>query len=105
MRLQSVVVLACMTGTNTAAADSMRCGKWVVDETATVKELLEKCGAPADKQVTTEDVMATNANGFHYKVGTTVAEHWTYRPSRQSLPMVVNIVDGKIISIERADGR
>jgi hypothetical protein len=86
-----------------ARADSMRCDKWVVNETVSVAELIEKCGEPVSKDVATEDVMAKNATtGSLYKVGTSTTERWLYRRSSQSLPMVVTIVDGKIQSIERA---
>jgi len=86
------------------SADSMRCDKWIVNETASVAELLEKCGEPQTKDVATEDVMARNATtGASYKVGTTVKERWLYRRSNRSLPMLVTIVDGRIRSIERAE--
>jgi hypothetical protein len=87
-----------------ALADSMRCDKWVVNETASVAELIEKCGPPLSKESTTEDVMARNAaTGAVYKVGTSVTERWLYRRGTQSLPMLVTIVDGKIQSIERTE--
>jgi hypothetical protein len=87
-----------------ASADSMRCDKWVVNETVTPTELTEKCGAPTSKTLSTEDVMARNANTNRlYKVGTKVTERWLYRRGTQSLPMLVTIVDGKIQSIERAE--
>lgn len=87
-----------------AAADSMRCGRWVVDETASVAELLEKCGEPTSKEIETEDVMARNAaTGRVFKVGTSVTERWLYRRGTQLLPMRVTIVDGKIRRIERAE--
>ena len=87
-----------------ALADSMRCDKWVVNETASVAELLDKCGEPLSKERDTQDVMARNAaTGAVYKVGTMVRERWLYRRGTQSLPMLVTIVDGKIQSIERTE--
>jgi hypothetical protein len=102
----ATVALACSIGAllaGNAAADSLRCGKWIVNESVTLDELRQKCGEPRDKQVTTEDAMATNPNGARYKVGTVVRERWTYQQSERSLPMAVFIVDGKIQRIERAD--
>ena len=88
-----------------ASAESMRCDRWVVNETVSVAELLEKCGAPTSKAVATDDVIARNAaTGGMTKVGTKVTERWVYQRSPRSLPMVVTIVDGKIQSIERDDG-
>jgi hypothetical protein len=87
----------------TAPADSMRCGKWVVNETSSSAEILEKCGEPQQKDVTTEDVYAKNAIGGTSKVGVKVTERWRYQASNRVLPMLVTIVDGKVVSIQRAD--
>jgi hypothetical protein len=87
-----------------ALADSMRCDKWVVSETATVTELVEKCGEPVSKEVTTEDVVVRNTSSYGVrKIGETVIERWRYQHGTQSLPMLVTIVDGKIQSIERTE--
>jgi hypothetical protein len=86
-----------------AAADSMRCGKWVVNETASSAEILEKCGEPQKKDVTQEDVYARNTIGGTSKVGVTVKERWLYQSSNRALPMLVTIVDGKVVSIARAE--
>jgi hypothetical protein len=86
-------------------ADSMRCGNKIVSESATLAELITKCGQPQDRKVEKEDVYATNPNnGARVKTGgQTVKERWIYRPTPGTLPMAVQIVDGKIISITRAE--
>ncbi|HEY0941547.1 MAG TPA: DUF2845 domain-containing protein [Steroidobacter sp.] len=82
----------------------MRCGKWVVNESVTVDELVSKCGQPRSKDITKEDVYMTNVNGMRVKTDrVTITERWIYQPSPRSLPMVVVIVDGKIVSLTRAD--
>ncbi|HEY0686499.1 MAG TPA: DUF2845 domain-containing protein [Steroidobacter sp.] len=87
-----------------ANADSMRCGKWVVSESVTVDELVNKCGQPKSRDVTKDDVYITNANGMRVKTGNfTVTERWLYQPSPSSLPMAVVIVDGRIVSLTRVD--
>lgn len=87
-----------------ARADSMRCGKWVVNESVTIDELLNKCGPPQNKNVTKDDVWITNVNGVRVKTGgVTVTERWIYQASSRSLPMAVLIVDGKLVSLTRAD--
>ena len=87
-----------------AGADSMRCGKWVVSESVTVAELLNKCGQPRSKEVTKDDVYATNPNGLRVKTDkVTVTERWIYQPSSRALPMAVVIVDGRVVSMTRAD--
>ncbi|MGH8239348.1 MAG: DUF2845 domain-containing protein [Steroidobacteraceae bacterium] len=86
-----------------AAADSMRCGKWVVNETMTTAEILHKCGEPQNKEVSKEDVFSNNPQGFVTKRGEQVTERWYYKHSPGALTMLVKIIDGKIISIERAE--
>jgi hypothetical protein len=86
-----------------ASAESMRCGKWVVSETASTAEILEKCGEPQKKDVSHEDVYARNTLGNTNKVGVKVTERWRYQASSNVLPMLVTIVDGKVVSIERTE--
>lgn len=86
-----------------AQADSMRCGKWVVNEQASQAEILEKCGEPQRKEVREEDVYSRNPAGFTNKQGVKTTELWYYKRSTQALEMVVQIVDGKVTSIQRAD--
>jgi hypothetical protein len=84
-------------------AESMRCGKWVVSESASTAEIVEKCGEPQQKDVSNEDVVAKNASGYFHKVGVKVTERWRYQASNRALPMLVTIVDGKVVSIERTE--
>lgn len=84
-----------------ASAEPMRCGKWVVNETAGIAEILEKCGEPQKKDVSHEDVYARNTLGGKTKVGVQVTERWRYQASNRVLPMLVTIVDGQVVSIER----
>lgn len=87
-----------------ASADSMRCGKWVVNESVTLDELLSKCGQPVSREVTKDDIYITSVNGMRVKTGNvTVTERWIYQPTPGKLPMAVVIVDGKIVSLTRAD--
>ena len=86
-----------------ASAESMRCGKWVVSETSSVAEILEKCGEPQKKDISHEDVYARNALGNTNKIGVKVTERWRYQASNRVLPMLVTIVDGKVVSIERTE--
>ena len=93
-----LLFLAC-----SASAESMRCGKWVVDERATPAEIAQKCGEPQDKRITREDVLGKNALGNPIKLGVMTKEQWYYRASTRSLPMRVTVVDGKVTLIERVD--
>ena len=103
MRAHVVLALILTTPSLPAAADSMRCGKWVVSETASPAEVLEKCGEPQQKDVSTEDVLGKNALGRRIKIGVTVIERWRYQRSPGALPMLVTVVDSKVVSIERTE--
>jgi hypothetical protein len=99
-----LVCSAALAAPVVAGADSMRCGKWVISESVTVDELLNKCGEPQSREVSKDDVYMRSVNGGRVKTGKqTVTERWIYRPSARSLPMAVVIVDGKIVSLARAD--
>ena len=53
-----LICLLPLCASGAALAESMRCDKWVVNETASVAELVEKCGEPLSKESEIEDVMA-----------------------------------------------
>jgi Protein of unknown function (DUF2845) len=101
MRAAAILTFALLILPLAASAESMRCGKWVVSETASPAEVLEKCGEPQQKDVSREDVLGTNSLGNPIKLGVKVTERWRYKRSPGALPMLVTIIDGKVISIER----
>ncbi len=103
MRAPIAVVLISLGLPQAASADSMRCGKWVVSETSSSAEILEKCGEPQQKDISKEDVVARNTTGYVRKVGVKVTERWRYQRGTNTLPMLVTIVDGKVVSIERTE--
>lgn len=101
-RFAAALVLALVSGG--VYADSMRCGSKIVNESVSVDELLARCGQPQSRKTETEDVYAINPNGARVKTGgQTIKERWIYKPTPGALPMAVEIVDGKIVSIARAD--
>ena len=103
MRTTLVLISALSMLPLAASAESMRCGKWVVSETSSAAEILEKCGEPQKKDIAHEDVYARNALGNTNKIGVKVTERWRYQASNRVLPMLVTIVDGKVVSIERTE--
>lgn len=103
MRRRMIVVAAVLAAGTAQAGETIRCGRWVVDETATVGELVSKCGEPASKRLVEEDILVKNPDNTRRKVGTTVTEYWTYDRGSRSFQLLVTIVDGKIRSIERAE--
>jgi hypothetical protein len=103
MRAYSFAALLCLLLPLAATADSMRCGKWVLSETASPAEVQEKCGEPQQKDISHADVLGKNALGNPIKLGVQVTERWRYQRSTNALPMLVTIVDGKVISIARTE--
>jgi len=102
MRRRLICLLAGTLAAGAAAADTMRCGQWVINEQVNVAELLEKCGPSTDKDVKTEDVYGpSDAGPGRIKRGTTTTERWRYDRGSQLFVMVVLIVDGKVKRIER----
>jgi hypothetical protein len=81
-----------------ACDESFRCGSWLVSTQTSVAELLQKCGEPSSRQVSTEDARSHVVGGGTQKIGTTTTEIWRYDRGSK---MIVTIVDGNIQSIER----
>jgi hypothetical protein len=103
-RTRLILISAALLISGSAVADSMRCGKYIVNESATVDELLKKCGEPQSRDVSKEEQFAVNPSGARYKTGGfTIRERWIYKPSPGTLAMAVSIVDGKVTSLARAD--
>jgi hypothetical protein len=89
-------LLVMLPGTSTAD-EFFRCGSWLVSADVSVAELLEKCGKPTSREVSTVD--DNDLDGI--KVGTWTTETWRYDRGSQAAPMVVTIDNGQIRSIER----
>ena len=100
----TLVLGVALSGSGAVQADSMRCGSKIVNESATPGELIAKCGQPQQRKVEKADRYMMNQNGYRVKIdGQTVTERWIYKRSPGALPMAVEIVDGKITSITRAE--
>ncbi len=98
-----VGALALLAVCTVASGDeAMRCGSSLVTTPISLEKLLQTCGEPAAKEVSTEDIRTIGKPGAPSRaIGTTTTEKWTYRPDAHSLPMVVTIIDGKVTKIER----
>jgi hypothetical protein len=102
VRIWVGAAVAMLAGTPWMAfAESMRCGKWVVNEESTPAEIMEKCGAPLAREENTEDVFGKNPAGYRFKTGTTTIERWYYQKGPGSFRMQVTIVDGDVRHIDR----
>lgn len=101
--LAGLLLAMLVTAMPVVADESMRCGTWIVTSEATVAELVQKCGEPASKEVSTADVYAKGPQANQTrKVGVTTTERWTYDRGPQAFRMIATIVDGKLKSIDRA---
>jgi Protein of unknown function (DUF2845) len=101
MRKIVIAIVAGLVAGTANGSEPIRCGRWVVDESATVADLLNKCGEPMSKESILEDVRALGPTGAMIKVGTVVTERWIYDRGRRAAAVLVKIADGKIRSIER----
>ena len=102
MRLTAAVCALIILAPSIAACDELfRCGSWLVSSELSVAELLQKCGEPSSRRVSTEDVRTHVVGGGTEKVGTTTTEIWRYDRGSGAAAMIVTIVGGKIQSIER----
>jgi hypothetical protein len=103
MRRVALLALVLLLPVGAMADEPLRCGSWVVSLPTSVADLVKKCGEPAAKEVTTDDIRTSGRTGVASRVtGTTTTERWTYRTGSQSIPMVVTVIDGKVTKIERA---
>lgn len=97
----ALLAATCLLAAPLVSAETIRCGNLLVDETATVEELLRKCGEPDLRETHLQDVWARNPNGGTRVVGQTRTEYLTYDRGTQQKAIRVTIIDGKIRSIER----
>ena len=104
MNLKFLIITGAFTACSAEASETMRCGRWVVDNQTTVAELIAKCGQPTSKEATEEEVRSPAARGRGtFVVGKTVTERWTYERGSRAFRMVVTIVDGELKSIDRVE--
>ena len=102
-RVAAICALVTLAPNIALCDETFRCGTWVVSTPLSVPELVEKCGQPSSRQVSTQDVRAKIVGGGTEKVGTTTTEIWRYDRGTRAAPMVVTIVDGVIQSLERGE--
>ena len=74
----------------------LRCEGGLVSSQSSVSELLQKCGSPASKEITNQDVR--NERGV--VIGSARIETWRYQRGAHSPAMVAIVADGKIQSLE-----
>lgn len=98
-----IAVAALFTLPTAHADETLRCGRWLVDASASVQELLDKCGNPDEMRSEEKDIRRLGAEGRGMiKVGTTFTHYWTYKRGTQAAAFIVTIEENKIRSIKRA---
>ncbi|MBS0366593.1 MAG: DUF2845 domain-containing protein [Proteobacteria bacterium] len=105
MSAATLPILAAMIPAVALADGYFRCGQSLITSETSVTELVRKCGAPASKDVSTEDVRVAVNGPWHSgteKIGATRVEKWHYLHTDRIDGMVVTVVDGKILGIESA---
>lgn len=103
MRISTAIcaLLAVVAPAISVSDEQFRCGRSIISVESSVAELLQKCGEPSSRQVSTEDVRTRVAKGGTEKLGTTTVEIWRYDRGTSAAAMIVTVADGKIQSIER----
>ncbi|MGV6395469.1 DUF2845 domain-containing protein [Pseudomonas caspiana] len=74
---------------------SMRCNGALIDEGDLAVEVLRKCGAPAERQITPPTLAA---NG-QLKHGAVTVETWVYGPDN-GMYRNLRFIDGKLVEIK-----
>jgi hypothetical protein len=79
------------------AGELIRCSGGLVSPNISVADFLQRCGAPASKSVSTQDLR----DEYGVKVGTLTTEIWAYTGDTTAPSMTVTVVDGRVQSIEQ----
>ena|SRR5689334_14044800 len=100
-RTSVVLALAALTLATTAAhADTLRCGKYLIEEGASQAEVGSKCGAPDQEMNVTEPTYAFNREGYRYQTGTATKIVWRYQRAPGKFPAVLTFEDGVLKKLE-----
>lgn len=83
-----------------AAADSFRCGTYLIREDMPAAEIAEKCGPASSVETVEEPIMARGANGAAHQIGVASKQYWTYDRGPGSPSMRLTIEDGIAKRIE-----
>ncbi|KAF1069999.1 MAG: hypothetical protein GAK45_00939 [Pseudomonas citronellolis] len=81
-----------------AQADSMRCGSHLISEGQTVDDVINVCGAPAQREVQEPTKGHIGSGGQRIDAGHEI-QNWTYPPQNGAY-QTLKFIDGKLIKIE-----
>jgi hypothetical protein len=95
--ISTIGVLLAAVPSICSSGDLIRCGSGLVSTEISATELLNRCGEPSSRAVSTQDLR----DEYGVKVGTLTTESWRYDGDTKAPRMTVTIVDGQIQSIER----
>lgn len=102
--MRPVVVLATtvilVVASQSAIADTLRCGSSLIEVGSSEADVLAKCGQPTSKATITEPVWARAVNGNLYQSGTTQSQIWRYDRGPRQFPAILKITDGVLQSLE-----
>ncbi len=86
--------------TQPAAADTLRCGSYLIQVGSPATDVLNKCGNPTSTTTVSEPVWARGVNGNLYQTGTTESQIWRYDRGPRQFPAILKITDGLVESID-----
>ncbi len=83
------------------AVDTLRCGRWIVEEDMTMAEVESKCvcGAPDYTEIERVPVRGRSRSGASIELGETTIVRWTYERGRR-LGARLTFEEGRVERIE-----
>jgi hypothetical protein len=100
-RTSLTFLLAALTLTTAAHADTLRCGSKLVSEGEAQSTVRAKCGEPDSEMKITEPVYARNPYGGRAsQVGESTKIIWRYQRGQRKFPAVLTFEDGVLKRLE-----
>jgi len=100
MRALRFLVLVVAVFPYAVAADTLRCGSYLIQEGDDAFSVVDKCGEPTKRMTIAEPVYASSAGGGTYATGVIAnTELWRYNRGSRSFPVIITITDGFVQSI------
>lgn len=96
-----LLVVACaLPAAGVNAREMFRCNGSIVSTGLTMAEVLERCGEPTAREVSSVPVRARSRYGASYVVGVAGVEHWLYRRKSGQFPAFLTFDQGRLRNIE-----
>jgi hypothetical protein len=102
MRTPPFVILMMLgfSYSSVTAAETLRCGSYLIQEGDDASSVLAKCGEPTQRTTLSEPVYASNGDGATFPTDQVAyTQVWRYDRGPMKFPAIIKIVDGVVQSI------